>query len=145
MSLSPVTLFVYGTLRAPEVQRALFGRETPGRPASLDGHRLFEAGDYWFAAPAAGCVVHGELLALDDEDVRRADLWEDVPVYQRVAVTVRCGAGEIEEASMYTRLGATGAPVEAAGYASRPIEEVVAAVRAVALHFGFAERGAEGP
>lgn len=37
---SPCTLFSYGTLRQPEVQRATYGRLLEGRPDSLAGYRL---------------------------------------------------------------------------------------------------------
>jgi len=35
-----VMLFVYGSLRDPAVQRALFGRLIEGRPDALPGYRL---------------------------------------------------------------------------------------------------------
>ncbi|KNB52926.1 gamma-glutamylcyclotransferase family protein [Streptomyces caatingaensis] len=37
---STVRLFSYGTLRQPEVQRSLFGREVAGTPEELPGYRL---------------------------------------------------------------------------------------------------------
>jgi gamma-glutamylcyclotransferase (GGCT)/AIG2-like uncharacterized protein YtfP len=36
----PCTLFSYGTLRQPEVQRATYGRLIEGRPDALVGYRL---------------------------------------------------------------------------------------------------------
>src|SRR5437588_287316 len=114
MSVAIRPLFSYGTLRAAEVQRALFGREVPGRAAALAGYRLLEDGGYYFAAPAAGKTVEGELLDLDERELQRTDAWEDVPrFYVRVAVTVIERDGGSRVAWMYTRVGATGAVVTA--------------------------------
>jgi gamma-glutamylcyclotransferase (GGCT)/AIG2-like uncharacterized protein YtfP len=125
-------LFAYGTLRAPEVQRALFGREIPRAEAVLPDHRLLVDGDYYFVAPAEGATVRGELLALDGAELARADAWEDVPsFYVRLAVTV-LEAGARREAWVYTRVGAEGVPAPGEGYAARPLGEVVAAVEQLA-------------
>ncbi|MFF4406909.1 gamma-glutamylcyclotransferase family protein [Streptomyces sp. NPDC001404] len=100
-------LFSYGTLRQPEVQRSLFGREVPGSPDRLPGYRLSTVeitdpevitlsgsahhpileptGD-----PADG-VEGSALLVTDDELAAAADDYE-VADYRRTLVPLASGA-----------------------------------------------------
>jgi gamma-glutamylcyclotransferase (GGCT)/AIG2-like uncharacterized protein YtfP len=83
-------LFSYGTLRQPQVQRALFGREVPTTPDALPGYRL---GTLVIADPEviatsgsdrhpilvpAGAHDHveGACLELDDAELAAADAYE---------------------------------------------------------------------
>jgi hypothetical protein len=97
-------LFSYGTLRQPEVQRALFGREVPTVVDQLPGYRLdwltitdpdviatsgsdrhpiLHAGD-------AGDVVEGAYLELTEDELAAADAYE-VEDYARAAVVLVSG------------------------------------------------------
>ncbi|MCC2280805.1 gamma-glutamylcyclotransferase [Streptomyces sp. ET3-23] len=99
-------LFSYGTLRQPEVQRSLFGREVPGTPALLPGYRLstVEITDPEVIAlsgsdrhpilqptgdPADG--VEGAALLVTDAELAAADDYE-VADYRRTLVPLASGA-----------------------------------------------------
>jgi gamma-glutamylcyclotransferase (GGCT)/AIG2-like uncharacterized protein YtfP len=45
---------------------------------------------------AADDALAGALFVLDERALQRADAWEDVPIYRRLAVTVTTARGEIE-------------------------------------------------
>jgi gamma-glutamylcyclotransferase (GGCT)/AIG2-like uncharacterized protein YtfP len=97
-------LFSYGTLRRPEVQTALFGREVPTVEDSLPGYRL-----EWLliADPeviatsgtdrhpilrpgAASDSVHGVRLELSSAELERADDYE-VDDYVRASLVLASG------------------------------------------------------
>jgi gamma-glutamylcyclotransferase (GGCT)/AIG2-like uncharacterized protein YtfP len=116
MSAARVNLFVYGSLRQAEVQRALFGREVAAIPDLLAGyalgwvtiddpdvvaksgsatHRIVEAtGD-----PADR--VEGWVLTLNPAELAAADAYETKD-YARVAVRLESGI----EGFVYARPGA---------------------------------------
>lgn len=98
-------LFVYGTLRLPQVQREVIGRLVPGRPALLPGWRLAEqviddpsvvglSGQavHPIAVPSADPTdeIAGECLELTAAELLAVDDYE-VSAYQRVRVTVADG------------------------------------------------------
>jgi hypothetical protein len=97
-------LFSYGTLRQPEVQRALFGREVPTVADQLPGYRLD-----WLTitdpdviatsgsdrhpilhAGVAGDLVEGAYLELTEGELAAADAYE-VDDYARAAVVLASG------------------------------------------------------
>lgn len=98
-------LFTYGTLHLPHVQRTVFGRELPGEPDAVVGHRLtdVEITDPVVIA-ASGTAIHpmlepssdpadrvdGHVLALDDDQLAAADAYE-VDAYRRVEVRLTSG------------------------------------------------------
>ena len=94
-------VFSYGTLRQPEVQVALYGREVPTVADALPGYRL-----EWLTITdpeviatsgsdrhpilrrgAATDVVEGSYLELSDEDLAATDNYE-VDDYRRVEVAL---------------------------------------------------------
>ena len=98
-------LFSYGTLRQPEVQRALFGRELEMLPDTLIGYRLStvvigEAS----VVETSGLEVHlvvvptgdaadrveGVVVGLTPEELAAADAYETAD-YARVTVTLASG------------------------------------------------------
>ncbi len=98
-------LFSYGTLRLPEVQRALFGREVPTTPDALVGYRL---GTVRITDPqviaTSGSAEHpilvradaadrvpGACLRLDDAELAAADAYE-VADYARALRPLASGA-----------------------------------------------------
>ncbi|HJW40666.1 MAG TPA: gamma-glutamylcyclotransferase family protein [Rhizomicrobium sp.] len=101
-------LFSYGTLRDAPVQRRLFGRLVPGVSDAVMGYRLAKI---TIADPAAIAtsgkaehliidltgrredVVEGQVLELTPEELRIADVYEDV-AYKRVRAPLRSGQGE---------------------------------------------------
>jgi len=98
-------LFSYGTLRQPDVQAEVFGREVPGEPDAVVGHRLgeVEVDDPHVVAISGSAIhpglvptadeaalVHGTVLTLDDEQLARADAYE-IDAYRRVRVALASG------------------------------------------------------
>lgn len=94
----PITLFAYGSLLRPEVQRWLFGQDLPGTVDALPGARtewvddidpdllrLTGARGYpalrWTTALDA--VVHGQRLALTVTELRAADAYEGTGYVRR--------------------------------------------------------------
>ena len=100
------SLFSYGTLRQPEVQVALFGRQVPTVEDALAGYRLEwvtvvdpgvvatsgSARHPILRRGAVGDPVAGVRLELLAADLARADEYE-VDDYVRVRVTLVSGLG----------------------------------------------------
>jgi gamma-glutamylcyclotransferase (GGCT)/AIG2-like uncharacterized protein YtfP len=103
-------LFAYGTLLDPSLQRLLFGAELSRCPAVIPGWtRRVGADGYLFIRPFVGERVDGQLLTLSNKQLAIADLWEEVPLYNRERVTVCTSQGE-RSAWTYARRSAEGAP-----------------------------------
>ena len=115
-SEADVRLFVYGSLRDPNVQRALFGREVEGRCDALPGYQLGEVTiDDADAIAKSGSATHrivratgdpadrveGQVLRLSAVELAAADAYETKD-YARVAVRLESGI----EAFVYARAGA---------------------------------------
>lgn len=97
-------LFSYGTLRRPEVQCSVFGRELAGRGDEIIGYELGEVVITDAAViEASGSAVHpvlrpvdhetgipGTVFTLDDDDLAAADAYE-VDDYTRILVPLRSG------------------------------------------------------
>lgn len=97
-------LFVYGTLRDAEYQRALFGRTLPARPATLpDWAAVVAENGYLTIVPAPGERVDGDLITLDGDALALADAWEEVPVYERLRIEARDREGAAVPAFVYVR------------------------------------------
>lgn len=97
------TLFVYGTLLAPELRRALLGRELQGTPANLDGYACFRVrrAPYPAITPALDACTAGEIIdGLSSADFAKLDDYESA-MYRRLIVTVRDQAGNNVDASTY--------------------------------------------
>ena len=97
------TLFVYGTLLAPELRHALLGRALAGVPAELDGYACFRVrhAPYPAIAPVPDATTAGELIdGLSPADLDKLDAYESA-MYRRLVVTVRDGAGNDVEAFTY--------------------------------------------
>jgi gamma-glutamylcyclotransferase (GGCT)/AIG2-like uncharacterized protein YtfP len=103
-------LFIYGSLRDPEVRVRLLGGRTDlsTRPAVLHGHarKMVSVFDYPFVVPATpDSRVDGELLVgLKQADYEILDEYEDVDdgLYWRTIVTVQTPAGP-ERAWVYLK------------------------------------------
>ena len=90
-------LFVYGTLRDPEVQRAVFGRTFTAEPDRVVGHRLdtieIDGKGYFLLQRSedAGEEVAGLVLPLTEAELALADAYEGQVHYARVTVLLRSG------------------------------------------------------
>jgi hypothetical protein len=105
MSDSIQYIFSYGTLQDPAVQEAVFGRRIPSLPDELPGFVLDrvrivdpdviaksgrDEHPILRRSPAGGASVMGSALAVEPEDVAKADAYE-VADYRRIAVTLSSG------------------------------------------------------
>jgi gamma-glutamylcyclotransferase (GGCT)/AIG2-like uncharacterized protein YtfP len=99
-------LFSYGTLQLPEVQRATFGREVPGRRDAIVGYALDQVtiSDPHVIATSgsdrhpilrptdrADAHVDGMVFEISETELAAADEYE-VDDYRRIAVPLRSGA-----------------------------------------------------
>lgn len=105
MTDTEIRLFSYGTLRQPEVQRALFGREVASAPDALTGYALSTVliGDP-AVVETSGLEEHlivsetgdpadrveGIVLTLTPAELAAADAYETAD-YARVTVTLSSG------------------------------------------------------
>jgi len=108
----PVRLFTYGTLQRTDVQLASFGRELTGSPDVLPGYAIFEIpinnpeaeaelgiSHYSNIRPDAAAQVPGTVYELTEDELRRADRYEEDADYRRITVPLRSGV----EAWVYLR------------------------------------------
>ena len=101
-----ISLFSYGTLRQPEVQRATFGRLLEGRPDTLAGFvlaplvisdpevvRLSGAAVHKIAQRTGdpADLVEGMVFSITPAELAAADAYE-VDVYGRISVRLASGA-----------------------------------------------------
>ncbi len=118
MAVAREQLFVYGTLRDPQIRARILGPCPAPRPAKLRGYVLREDGGYYFVRPGPPqAEVDGEVLELDTDQLRRADRWEEVPTYARVRVDVDLAETGTGSVWVYERRDVVGRPVEAPGIA----------------------------
>ncbi|WP_181898399.1 gamma-glutamylcyclotransferase family protein [Alteromonas aestuariivivens] len=97
-------LFAYGTLLNAKLQRQMFLGCLPHIGATLHGWQIRLGQDgYRFICPANKMWVEGGLLRLNQAQLRRADLWEEVPKYRRERVRVQTGKRRFQTAWVYTR------------------------------------------
>lgn|GEM_PF-4981396 len=123
-------VFVYGTLRDMEYQRALFGCEVPTRPATLTGWLAVVAeSGYFTIVRAPGETVSGDLVTLNDEQLARADAWEDVD-YQRLRIEAHDATGPVA-AFVYVRPTASRERIQPGTLAGHPRADVLAQIRAL--------------
>ncbi|MEU0538272.1 gamma-glutamylcyclotransferase family protein [Nocardia sp. NPDC005978] len=102
--MTEILLFSYGTLRRPQVQHEVFGRELEGRPDEIVGYEL---GQLVITDPlviaTSGSDVHpilvpapdspgvaGTVFTISEADLAAADVYE-VSDYTRVLLPLRSG------------------------------------------------------
>ena len=87
-------LFVYGTLKDPAVQQAVFGRVVEGTPDALEGYHRGEitlgSRVYPIIRPDEGSQVEGRVLEVTLQELALIDRYEGSD-YQRVQVTLKSG------------------------------------------------------
>lgn len=88
------TLFVYGTLKDGDIRRALFGGNPVGVADVLDGYAKTSTTiggvEYPNISPVDEGGVRGEVLEVDEETLRRVDLYES-GTYARKRFVLRSG------------------------------------------------------
>jgi gamma-glutamylcyclotransferase (GGCT)/AIG2-like uncharacterized protein YtfP len=125
-----IELFVYGTLRDAEYQRALFGCEVPARPATLpDWIAVVAETGYFTIVRAPGETVSGDLITLDDEQLALADAWEDVD-YERLRIEARDSTGAVP-AFVYVRATQSRECIAPGTLSRHPRAEVLEHIRTV--------------
>ena len=98
-----VSLFVYGSLREGDVQRAVFGRAVAGAPDTLVGFALSSLAAGHLIVDETGDAadrVPGLRLSISEAELAAADAYE-IADYARTAVRLASGA----EAFVYARAG----------------------------------------
>ena len=93
-------LFTYGTFQHPYVQEKILGRVIQGREGVLENFAVNCALEYYDLTECEGSSVKGMVLDLTEEELNRADIWENVPLYSRRHFPVRTEQG-LEEATVY--------------------------------------------
>ncbi|OGN27693.1 MAG: hypothetical protein A2941_01760 [Candidatus Yanofskybacteria bacterium RIFCSPLOWO2_01_FULL_49_17] len=85
-------LFVYGTLREPEVQKKVIGRVAAGTEDTLDDYGLSEIvieGEKFPAAiPKIGESIAGQVIKITPEELKLIDDYE-TEAYKRVKATLK--------------------------------------------------------
>lgn len=109
-------LFVYGTLKDPQVRQWVFGHPIPLAKAVLQDFRILVAPDhYFFLESCPGHQVSGGILWLTQKELWRADQFEELPFYIREKVWVLDEEDEGKErgwwAFSYHRPGRKGIPL----------------------------------
>ncbi|MCX7998095.1 MAG: gamma-glutamylcyclotransferase [Leptospiraceae bacterium] len=91
-------LFVYGTLKDTEIQKLLLGREVKTERAILRDHAVYvDKSGYYFLKKEEGSFAKGLILHVTEEELRKIDLWEEVPEqYYRVSVTAQVNEKEVD-------------------------------------------------
>ena len=88
-------VFAYGTLTVDIVRDRVLGHPVDTRDAVLRGYSKVCGWDYLTLVPSDSSV-RGVVFEADADDVARMDVWEDVPVYSLVPVTVETDDGPVE-------------------------------------------------
>lgn len=87
-------LFVYGTLKDPDVQKRVTGRTLNGEADAIADHAVeritLSEGTYPILVDAIGREVHGLVLEITSADFEPLDVYE-TNAYQRVKVTLKGG------------------------------------------------------
>lgn len=87
-------LFVYGTLKDPAVQQAVFGRVARGKLDTLEGFAkgeiVLEGTVYPIIRPDSQSVVEGLVIEVTPVELAQIDRYEGDD-YQRVQVTLKSG------------------------------------------------------
>lgn len=123
-------LFVYGTLKDPDIRASLFGRRLHGVSAHVDNWGLFMGEDgYLFVKKTPGGRVNGLVLRLGPEDLEKADRWEDLTLYSRELCVAVPGHGEEVQAFIYTRQTGMGKPYHGFGLHNRLKSEIIRDIR----------------
>jgi len=97
------SLFVYGTLMFPEIQRKIIGRCPKKQRATLHGYARYKIKDanYPAAIPEPESVIQGYVLfELTDEELKRIDQYEGAE-YKRIPVSVSLEDGTSFETFAY--------------------------------------------
>jgi gamma-glutamylcyclotransferase (GGCT)/AIG2-like uncharacterized protein YtfP len=97
-----IAVFVYGSLLAPVVLRALLDREPPRLAAQLPDYRRTALRGQTFPAvvPQRGAATVGALIRVDQRELRRLDTWED-DFFRRCRVGIRLAEGVAGLAQAY--------------------------------------------
>ena len=87
-------LFVYGTLRQPEVQIEIIGREVELVADSLTGFKTepitLDGVTYRILVPATDAEVAGSIIFITQDELERIDAYEPDD-YKRISVTTASG------------------------------------------------------
>lgn len=87
-------LFVYGTLKDPEVQKREIGRVTPGTPDVLQGFTrsqiVINKNTYPIVVQKPGDEVSGLVLDVTPDELKKLDIYE-TDAYRRSEIVLKSG------------------------------------------------------
>lgn len=87
-------LFVYGTLKDPEVQERVFGRKTNGSSDILQGYKksevIINGKTYPAIVPNAKTITDGLVITVTPQELKLIDEYETA-AYKRIAVRLKSG------------------------------------------------------
>ena len=88
------TLFTYGTLQDPEVQKKVFGRTAKGLPDALSDYAKstieINGNTYLLVIPAPGEKVQGLIIEVEDDELEKIDDYE-TKAYRREEIALESG------------------------------------------------------
>jgi gamma-glutamylcyclotransferase (GGCT)/AIG2-like uncharacterized protein YtfP len=84
-------LFSYGTLKDVEFQKLLFVADIFSKEAYLKGYAIYvdSSDGYFFPKKDENSTIYGKILFLTEEQLRKADQWEEIPAYFREKIRVQ--------------------------------------------------------
>lgn len=90
-------LFVYGTLKYPEIMFALTGRVTDYIDATLNGYKIVSLKNkpYPGLFISDGSTAVGKLIDIDEESFSVISAWEDIE-YTPIEITSSVGGNQIK-------------------------------------------------
>ena len=90
----PESLFVYGTLQDPKVQKEVFGRSTDGQPDILEGYKKsqveIQGVTYPILMPSEEDEIEGLVIKVTPDELGKIDEYE-TETYRRTEVTLKSG------------------------------------------------------
>jgi len=135
-------IFLFGTLRVPQLSTIVFGEEIPATPARVSGYevRCARDGDWPMLVASDGGIAEGLCVMLPPKALARADYYEAVFGYARASVEIEAG-GKVRRADAWMlapsdeTAEASGAPWSLAAWRPDHLEfSCVAAADIMAFH-----------
>ncbi len=87
-------LFIYGTLRLPEIQLLIIGRKVEQIPDILKNYKItnifIKETEYMALIPAEESEINGAVITVTKDELERVDEYESEE-YRRIKVTLESG------------------------------------------------------
>ena len=84
-------LFIYGTLRLPEVQRKIIGREVELVADTLAAYKaepvVIDGTEYRTLVPDQGSAIDGAVISVTPDELARIDAYEPEEYHRKLEIT----------------------------------------------------------